>query len=168
MDLRQTGLGVVLFAVFLAFQMRFFEVLGPTAWVVGVIVFAGILWLIGKGAMPKRMPPDLAELWNFTTAFAIVSTLLIAYAGPLLGAVMPSGFGMTQLTPFVLGGWLIVFGAAMFVTGWSTKWGVTTAVGVIWVFSSIHLVVSGGPNSYLFFAVVVGLPFIIYGLLTKR
>ncbi len=168
MDLKQTGLGVVLLVVFWAFQIGVFNFLGPTAWVVGVVAFSLILWLIGKVSIPKP-EANVTELWNFTVAFAIVATAIIAYLGPYLGAVFPPGFMPSQLTPLILSIWLIVFGGTMFVTGWWAKWGVTTAVGVLWLFSSTHFVsnLSPGPNSYLHFGLLVGLPFILYGLITK-
>ncbi len=165
MDLRQTGLGVVLFAVFLAFQVGVFNMLGPVAWLLGVIIFSVILWLIGRVSMPRRTPPQLTELWQFTTLFAIVSTAIVSLGYPLLTSMMPSGVSMAQFTSYVLGFWLIVFGAGMFVTGWTVKWGVTTAVGVIWVFSAMFFIAA--PSEYFYFGLVAGLPFIIYGLITK-
>ncbi len=165
MDLRQTGLGIVLFAVFWAFQAGVFNMLGPVAWLLGVIIFSVILWLIGRVSMPRRSPPQLMELWQFTTLFAIVSTAIVSLGYPLLGSMMPSGVSMTQFTSFVLGFWLIIFGAAMFVTGWTTKWAVTITVGIIWAFSSVYF--ATGLPGYFNFALVAGLPFIIYGLITK-
>ncbi len=170
MDLKQTGLGVVLFVVFWAFQIGLMNPLGTTAWVVGVVIFSILLWLIGKVSMPGRSPAGLAELWKYTTVFAIVATAFIAYAGPFVGAVFRPGFTPAVLMPLVLSFWLIVFGAAMFLTGWSAKWEVTAAVGVLWVIASTHFIsnISAGPNSYLHFGLLVGFPFIIYGLITKR
>jgi hypothetical protein len=165
MDLRQTGLGVLLFAVFIAFQMGVFAVLGPLAWLLGVIIFSVILWLIGRVSMPRRTPPQLVELWRFTTLFAVVVTAIVSLGYPLLTSMMPSGPSMAQFTAYVLGFWLIAFGAAMFVTGWTVKWAVTTVVGVIWVFSSVYFIAA--PSEYFYFGLISGLPFIVYGLITK-
>lgn len=146
--------------MFLGFQLRFFDPLGPSAWVLGVIIFSLILWLIGRGVLPRRQPPEFTEIWYFTVAFAIVATVVIAYGGLLLGMVPPAAF--------VLSVWLIIFGAGTFVTGWTMKWGVTTATGVIWLFASTQYAVpSLAANAYLHFALVTSLPFIIYGLITK-
>ncbi len=166
MDLKQTVLGVVLFVVFWAFQIGVFNPLDTSAWVVGVIIVSVALWLIGRGVLPAKQEPEVVEVWKLTTIFAVVSTILIAYTGPDIGAVFPPGFSSAQLTPIVLSFWLIVFGAATFVTGWTMKWGATTALGVIWLFSSTHFLATG-PNSYLHFGLLVGVPFIIYGLITK-
>jgi hypothetical protein len=165
MDLKQTGLGVLLFVVFFAFQAGVVNMLGPVAWLLGVIIFSIVLWLIGRVSMPRRAPPQLMELWRFTTLFAIVSTAIVSLGYPLLASMMPSGISMTQATSFVLGSWLIIFGAAMFVTGWTTKWLVTAVVGIIWTFSAVYF--ATGLPGYFHFALVTGLPFIIYGLTTK-
>lgn len=169
MDARQLGLGVVLFLVFWAFQAGYFDVLGTAAWFVGVIIFSGILWAIGKGVMPKP-PEQIKRVWMFATVFAVVATFVISFLGPYIGAVFPPGFNPSQVTPLVLSFWLIIFGGAMFATGWQTKWGVTTLVGIIWLFSAMHFVtaVSTGPNSYLHFALLAGFPFIIWGLMAKK
>lgn len=164
MDLRQTGLGVVLFIAFLAFQAGIFNVLGTVAWILGVVIFAVVLWLIGKGVMPRRMPPALAELWTFAYAFAIVVTVIVSLGYSMLSPLMPS-ITMAQFGSNLLAFWLIVFGAAMVITGWTAKWGVTTAVGVIWLFSSIYFITAG--FGYLYFALDAGFPFIIYGLIAK-
>ena len=165
MDLRQTLLGVVLFIVFWAFQVGKFNSLGPSAWFLGVIIFAAILWLIGKGAMPKASA-DMHELWKFTTLLAVVATIFPSYLGPYVGAVFPPGFTAEMLTPMVLSLWLVIYGAAMLVTGWQMKWVVTLVTGIFWLFSAVHMT-WWGPNAYLHFAVVAGLPFIIYGLIAK-
>jgi hypothetical protein len=164
MDLKQTGLGVVLFVAFLAFQAGIFNILGTAAWILGVVIFAVVLWLIGRVSMPKAMPPELAELWTFAVAFAIVVTVIVSLGYPMLAPLMPS-ITMAQFGSNLLSFWLIVFGAAMFVTGSTAKWGVTTAVGVIWLFTSIYFIVAG--FGYLYFAMDVGFPFIVYGLITK-
>ena len=159
LDLKQTAFGLVLLIVFLLFQFGVFNPLGPSAWVLGVIVLSVVFFLMGKVTMPKRQPPQLVEVWQFAIAFAVIATVIIAYASPLMPAMMSAS--MPNLTPLVLGLWLVIFGAATFVTGWTEKWGVTTVVGIIWLFSAFHTV------SYLDFAFLVGLPFIIYGLTSK-
>lgn len=165
--MKQTGLGVVQFLVFLAFQFGVLNVLGSIAWLVGVIVFAVILYLIGRVSMPRRGPPQIEELWRFTVGFAVVLTAIYALGAPFLGAMMPSGMSITQVTSLVLGFWLIVFGAAMFVTGWTARWGVTTAVGIIWAFSAMFFATAVAVGNYFDFALLTGFPFIIYGLITK-
>ncbi len=164
MELRQTGLGAVLFLVFVAFQAGVLSALQSYAWLLGVIVFSVILWLIGRGSMPKRMPPQVMELWQFSTALAVVITAVVSLGYPYLGSLNP-GVSMTVYTSWVLGSWLIIFGAAMFVTGWTTKWGVTTTVGIIWTFSAIYFIM--GTGGYFYFGLITGFPFIIYGLITK-
>lgn len=139
--------------------------LGPVAWLLGVIVFAVILYLIGRVSMPRRAPPQLMELWQFATVFAIVVTAILALAYPFLGSMMPSAVSMGQFTSYILGSWLIVFGAAMFVTGWTAKWVVTTTVGIVWVFSAVFFAVT--QPGYFDFGILTGFPFIIYGLMTK-
>lgn len=163
MDLRQTGLGIVLFVAFWAFQVGKFESLGPAAWLLGAIVFAVVLWMIGKGAMPKPSA-DMQELWKFATLFVVLGTIFAAYLAPYAGAVMPPGATLSAFTPMLLGLWLAIFGGAMVVTGWQMKWGVTLVVGLLWLVSAVHLPAIG-PNAYIHFAVVTGFPFIIYGLI---
>ncbi len=165
MDLRQVGLGIVQFVVFLAFQFGIFNMLGPVAWLLGVIIFSVILWLIGKVSMPRRTPPMVDELWKFTVILAVVLTAIYSLGAPFMASMMPSGITMTQATSLTLGFWLVLFGAAMFVTGWTAKWGVTTAVGIIWVFSGV--ISAAVTSNYFDFALITGFPFIIYGLITK-
>ena len=168
MDLKQTFFGVVIFAVFWAFQAGYLNALGQHAWFVGAIIFSVLLWMIGKHVMPKASA-DMKELWMFATLFVVVITFMVSYLGQYLGAVAPAG-GAAAMTPFVLSTWLIIYGAAMFVTGHQSKWGVTLATGLIWLVAGLHFVTSvgTGANSYLHFGALAGLPFIIYGLVTKR
>lgn len=164
MEPKQIGLGIVQVLVFMAFQLGVFNMLGPLSWLLGVIIFSVILYLIGRVSMPRRQPPGLVELWKFTTILAVVLTAIYSLAAPLLGSMMPN-ISMSQATALTLGFWLVIFGAAMFVTGWTTKWGVTTAVGVIWALSGLIYAVVGG--NYFDFALITGFPFIVYGFITK-
>lgn len=167
MDLKQTALGIAQVLVFVAFQLGVFNQLQSMAWLLGVIIFSVILRLIGKVSMPRRVPPMLEELWKFTVIFAVVLTAIYSLVPlvPFMASMMPSGMSMAQVTSLILGFWLVVFGAAMFVTGWTVKWGVTTAVGVIWVFSGVFF--AAVIASYFDFALITGFPFIVYGLITK-
>lgn len=165
MDLKQTGLGVVQLLVFLAFEFGVFKELGSIAWLIGVIIFAGILYLIGRVSMPRRAPPQIEELWKFTTGFAVLVTAIYSLLTAYSPAMTPAGMSMNQITSLILGFWLVVFGAAIFVTGWTAKWGVTTAVGIIWAFSGIFFATV--VSTYFDFAILSGLPFIVYGLITK-
>lgn len=165
MELKQTALGMVQVLVFVAFQLGVFNALQYMAWLLGVIIFAVILWLIGKVSMPRRAPPMLEELWKFTTILAVALTAIYSLGAPYMASMMPSGMSMAQVTSLTLGFWLVIFGAAMFVTGWTVKWGVTTAVGIIWVFSGVIFAAVTG--SYFDFALITGFPFIVYGLTTK-
>ena len=171
MELKQTALGVVQVLIFVAFQLGVFDALQYVAWLLGVIIFSVILWLIGRVSMPRRAPPMLEELWKFTVILAIILTAiysLLAYVTPMMphmAAMMPSGMSMAQVTSLILGFWLVVFGAAMFVTGWTVKWGVTTAVGIIWVFSGVFF--AAVTSNYFDFALITGFPFIVYGLIAK-
>lgn len=168
MDVRQAVLGLVIFVVFWAFQNGYAAPLGGAAWLAGVIIFAILLKLIGNGEMPKP-PAGVKELWMLATPFVVISTFAISYLGPYLGAVFPAGFTPAQLTPLVLSFWLVVYGATMFVMGQQEKMGVPTLIGVIWLFSALHFVtaVGTGPNSYIHFGLVTGLPFILAGLMKK-
>ncbi len=169
MNLQQTVLGIVLFIVFWGFQNGYANSLGTSAWFAGSIIFVIILWLIGKSSMSKPSA-EMKELWMFTIAFAIVTTFIVSYLGPYFGVVFPANFTPAMLTPLVLSIWLIVFGGAMLITGWQSKMGVTTLIGIIWLFSALHFVtaVSTGPNSYLHFGLITGLPYILSGLLAKK
>jgi hypothetical protein len=160
-------LGIVLFAVFWAFQAGYANSLGASAWFAGSIIFVILLWAIGYSLMPK-VSAEAKQFWTFVSAFAIVATFIVSYMGPSLGAVLPAN--PAALTPLVLSFWLVVFGAAMFVDGHGTKNKVQTWLGVFWLFSALHFVTSvgTGANSYLHFALVVGLPHIIDGLVRKK
>lgn len=166
MDARQTVLGVVLFVVFWGFQNGYAAPLGGAAWLAGAIIFAVVLWLIGQGVMPKPSA-EVKSLWMLATPFLIISTFAISYLGPYLGAVLPSN--PATLAPLVLSLWLVVYGAAMFIMGWQEKMGVPALIGIIWLFSAMHFVtaVGTGPNSYIHFGLVTGLPFILAGLMKK-
>jgi hypothetical protein len=165
MELKQTALGVVQVLVFFAFQAGVFNSLQYTAWLLGVIIFSVILYLIGRVSMPRRTPPMLEELWKFTIVLAVVLTAIYSLGAPFMASMMPSEMSMAQVTSLTLGFWLVIFGAAMFVTGWTVKWGVTTAVGIVWVFSGV--VFAAVTSTYFDFALITGFPFIIYGLITK-
>ena len=167
MDLKQSGLGLAEILVFLGFQLGVLNSLGSVAWLVGVIVFSGILYLIGRASMPRRQPPMLEELWKFIVGFAVVLTAVYSLGAPLLASMMPASTSMTmaQATSIALGSWLVIFGAAMLATGWTEKWGVTVAVGLIWLFNAI-LFFSGAAN-YFDFGLITGLPFVVYGIITK-
>ena len=169
MDLRTAGSGVVLLLVFWAYQIGLLSSLGAAGWLLASIIFVAVLWFIGQGMMPKPTASQ-KELWMFTSIFGIVATFIILYVGPYLGAVVPTtAAGMMDLGQILLSIWLIVFGAAMFVTGWEMKWNVHMWIGLFWLISALHFVTSinAGPNSYLHFGLVVGLPFVIYGLIRK-
>lgn len=165
MELKQAGLGIVQILVFLAFQAGVFNALQFTAWLLGVIIFSIIIWLIGRVSMPRRTPPMLEELWKFTLVLAVVLTAIYSLGAPFMTSMMPPGMTMEQATSLTLGFWLVIFGASMLVTGWAAKWGVTTAVGIIWALSAILFAL--GTGNYFDFGLITGLPFVIYGLITK-
>jgi hypothetical protein len=156
MDLKQAGLGVVLFIIFWAFQAGYLNGLGTTSWVIGVILFGLVLWLIGKGAMP-RQPESMKELWMFTYVFAVVLTAIFAWGGAYMGQTMSASM--------VLSAWLMLFGGAMLLTGMFAKMQVTFLVGIIWLFSAIML---SAALDFLSFGLLAGLPFIIYGIMSKK
>lgn len=169
MDLKQTILGVVLAVVFWVYQMGYLNSLGTTAWFLASIILVAVFWMIGKAMMPKPSASQ-KEFWMFVSAFVIVFTFIISYLGPYLGAVLPTTeAGAAAFGQLVLSFWLIVFGAGMFASGWEMKQNFMLWTGLFWLFSAMHFVTSinAGPNSYLHFGLVVGLPFIIYGLVTK-
>jgi hypothetical protein len=157
MDLKQAGLGVVLFLIFWVFHAGYLNSLGTTSWVLGVVVFGLILWLIGKESMPKQ-PEDMKELWMFTMAFAVVVTAVMAWG--------TSFFGLIALTAgMVMSAWLLLFGGAMILAGRYAKMEVTTLVGIIWLFSALLV---GSMMNFMTFGLLVGLPFIIYGIMSKE
>lgn len=166
MDVRQTGLGVVLVLFFWAMQAKYID-LGPLNWVLGGVVLVVVFYLIGKGVMPKPSE-EIKELRMFLYALVIVFSVLCAFGPAFIPGVVlpPAGFDMS---PLIIGMWLMLFGAYMFVIGWLQRWAVTSLVGVFWLFSAFQFVsaVSWGPNSWIHFGLVVGLPFIIYGLIKK-
>ena len=170
MNIKEVVLGIVLFVVFWAFQVGYANSLGTHAWFIGSIVFVVLLWAIAYAVMPKQPPAEVKQFWVFVSAFAIVTTFLVSYLGPSLGAILPPGFAPSMLTPLVLSIWLVVFGAAMTVGGFNSKNNIQTWIGIFWLFSAMHFVtyVGTGPNSYLHFALVVGLPHIIDGLIRKK
>jgi hypothetical protein len=166
MDVKQSGLGIVLVLVFLGFQLGISDMLGAVSWLVAVIVFSAIMYVIGRtAAMPRRQSPEIEGLWKLIVSLAVVLTAIYSLGAPLIASTMPSTMTMAQATSIRLGSWLVIFGAAMFVTGWTAKWGVTTAVGIIWVFNAL-LFFSGVAN-YFDFGLITGLPFAIYGIITK-
>jgi len=160
MDLRQAGYGLALLIVFWAFQVGYFNSLGMTVWLVAVIIFSVVLWLIGKSTMPKQSA-EMKELWMFTFAFVLLATVIISYGA---GYIVPA-FSSSAL----VSAWLIIFGGAMFITGWQSKRSIAALIGVIWLFSSvITFTSSGGLYSFMMFGLVTGLPFLINGLIKKR
>ena len=165
MNAKEVVLGIVLFAVFWAYQVGYAASLGQHAWFVGSIIFVVLLWAIAYSVMPKKAPAEVMQFWKLVSVFAIVATFMISYLGPWLGAILPAS--SAALTPLVLGFWLVVFGSAMAVGGFMSKNSIQAWIGVFWLFSSIHFLATG-PNSYLHFALVVGLPHVIDGLIRKK
>lgn len=164
MDLRQAGLGVILLLVFWAFQLGYFSSLGTASWFLAAVVFAGIMWAIGKGAMPKSSESQ-KELWMFVSISALVLAALFAFVPPsLLGVTNPPS--VDQIAAIFLTILLTLFGAAMFVTGWEMKWNVTMVVGLFWMVVATHLYTLV-PAAWIHFGVVTAIPFIIYGLIKK-
>lgn len=106
-----------------------------------------------------RQPENMKELWMFTFAFAIVATAILAYGGAYVGTASPA---------IVTEVWLVLFGGAMFLTGWWAKFGVTTLVGILWLFSAVLLGMGNGQFAFADFGLLTGLPFIIYGIMTKK
>jgi len=160
MDLRQAGLGIVIFILFWAFQANYFANLGYAAWIVGLVIFEVILWLIGKGVMPKQSN-DMKQLWMYVFAFALISTIIVSYGGMLV-----SGYSYPS-SNYVLAFWLVLFGAAMLLTGWQAKFSVTMATGFIWLFSSSLFMIANMPTPYFFFGLLTALPFVLVGLMEK-
>ncbi len=169
MNLQETVLGIIIFVVFWAYQGGYANSLGTSAWFLGAIILTVLLWLIGKVNMPKS-PADIKEVWKVGMILLLAGTFIISYLGPFLGAVFPPGVTPAQLAPMVLSLWLVIIGGALFVTGWKSQNGFATFIAVFWLFSSMHFVtaVSTGPNSYLHFGFVVGVPYIIHGLVRKK
>ena len=167
MDLRQAGLGVVLLLVFWAFQAGYANILGPAMWFVGALIFVAVMFLIGQGAM-KNPSAEMKELWTFTYVFALVAVAIFSFVPPgVLGITVPAGFSPSALTPYILSVLLAIFGGAMFVTGWLEKWNVTLLTGIVWLFVATHLYTLTF-NAYIHFAFTISLPFIIYGLISKK
>ena len=166
MDARQTGLGLVLMLVFLAMQAGWLP-FGAMNLLLGVVVFAAVLYLIGKGAMPKQSE-DMKELWMFASGLALVLTVLALFAAPYLPGIVPPT-DMAAFAALLMSLWLFIFGGAMFITGWLVKWNVTMLVGIFWLFGALHFSLPFvAQNAYLHFAFLTGLPFVIYGLIMKK
>lgn len=169
MNAKQFVLGIVLFVVFWAFQAGYASPLGMHAWFVGSIIFVILLWAIGKAVMPKKPPADVQQFWIFVSVFALAVSFFASYLAVPLGAVLPPGVPLSAFTPLLLSIWLIVFGAALVVGGMNSKNSMQTWVGIFWLFSSVHFIAPGiGPNAYLHFAVVTGIPAIVGGLVAKK
>lgn len=166
MDARQTVLGIVLMLIFLAMQANWIA-LGPLNLLLGAIVFVAVIYLIGRGVMPKPSA-DMKEMWMFSSALLLALTVLALFAIPYLpGVVLPSD--MAAFAALIMRLWLFIYGAAMFITGWSEKWHATTLVGIFWLFGAFDLSLSFvAQNGYLHFAFIVGIPLIIYGLMSKK
>lgn len=164
MDLRQTGLGIVLFLVFWAFQSGYLSPLGTASWFLAAAVVVLITWAIGMGVMPKPTA-EQKELWYLAYALILVIAAVGSFVPPsFLGVATPPS--ADQFTALLLTLYLIILGGAMFVTGYEMKWGVTLFTGIFWLFAATHLYVLTNV-SYIHFGVIVSLPFILYGLLRK-
>jgi len=165
MNAKEVILGIVLLLVFWAFQKGYLDSLGTAAWFVGAVIFVVILWLIGMSMMSEKMTADQMQLWTFATVFGLVFTFILSFLAAPLGAVFPANFTPATLTPLVLSLWLVVFGGAFAVGGRMTGRPVILLIGLIWLFSAVHLQMSTMANSYLHFGLVTGLVFIIDGLM---
>ena len=169
MDPRQIILGIVLFLVFWAFQVGYFNVLGSAMWFVGALIFAFLPWLFEMGS--KQKPPEnMKQMWMFATLFVVVISFIGSFLIPYLGAVLPAGFEPSQMTPTILGLWLIAFGGAGLMHGIVQKQYVWSVIGIIWLFTAVHLatVPVVAANAYLHFALVVGLSFALAGIMTTK
>ncbi len=166
MNWQEVVLGIVLFLIFWAFQAGYLDVLGTAGWFVGAIIFVGILWAIGRSKMQKPQQ-DVKATWNFAVVLALVVTFLISIVGSWATDLVPAGLSSAQVGSMTMGFWLIVFGGAMFVTGWVTKMGVASVIGILWLFSSLYFTLTGA-GTYVQFGMVTALPFIIGGILTKK
>ncbi len=158
MDIRQTVMGLVLLLVFWAFQQGYVSALGQWEWLAGAAVFAVLLYAIGKIVMPKASA-EMQEIWMFAIGVALLSTIIVS--------VMAGG--QAAIAPIVISWWLIVFGAAMFATGWAGKQNGALMIGLFWLIGSTHFlsaVVAG--VAYLHFGLLTGVPYIIWGLVTKK
>lgn len=158
MDIQQIVLGLVLFIVFWAFQAGYVSALGQWQWLAGVVVFAVILYIIGKVVMPKPSA-EMQQIWQFAIGVTILSTIITTV---LTG-------GQAAVAPIVISWWLIVFGAALFATGWSAKQNGALMIGLFWLIGSTHFLSSTvAAVAYLHFGLLTGVPYIIWGLIAKK
>jgi hypothetical protein len=164
MNIKEVIIGIVILLVFWAFQKGYLDSLGTAAWFVGVILFIVLLYLIGMAVMPKPTA-EQTQLWMYVSAFALVATFIMAFLAVPLGAVFPANSTPALPTPLVLSLWLVVFGGAFVVGGRMTGRSITMVIGVIWLFSAVHLQLTTGANSYLHFGMITGLSFILEGLM---
>ena len=164
MNAKEVILGIIIFIVFWAFQKGFLDSLGTAAWFVGAVIFVILLYLVGMATMPKATP-EQKQLWMFVSAFGLVVTFILSFLAAPLGGVFQPTFTPAVLTPFVLSFWLVVFGGAFVVGGRMIGRSITLMIGVIWLFSAVHLQLTTGANSYLHFGLVTGLSSILEGLM---
>ncbi len=165
MNSKHVILGLVLIVVFWAFQMGYMSSLATAEWFAGVIIFSVAMFLMGKtsGETPTD---DHKMVWMFAMIFAIVLTAIISFVPPsALGLALPAGFTPAMWTPVVLSLWLVIYGGAMFAGGHDAEKGMMILIGLIWLFSAVHIALVTGPNSYLHFGMITGLSAVVGGLL---
>lgn len=169
MNPKKIVMGIIVFAVFWAFQAGYASSLGTAEWFVGAVVLSILMAITGKVAMKGPIPAEVNQLWQFAIAFVVVSAALISFAMPALGAQI-AGVSVAQLTAMNVGMWLVVFGATMVATGSEIKKPAAKLIGFLWLFSAVPLFASpiGAANAYLHLALIVGLSFILGGLTVKE
>lgn len=161
MDFRQVALGIVLFLIFWGFQAGYLDFLGNIAWFVGALVISLLPWAFEMGRRGPKPPEQVKQLWMFASAFVIVSVFIASFLAPSLG--------LDVSTPKILSIFLIIFGGGWLLHGWFQKQGIPALIGIIWIFSTLHFVASpNDPNSYIYFALVVGISFVLNGVFTKK
>jgi len=167
MDIRKIVLGIVLFAIFWAFHVSSSS-FGRSQWLVGSILFAGLLIAAGKATFPKP-PADVKYLWEFAAAFVIVLSAIASFFLDSLSAVIPSG-GNAAITPFIVSVWLAVAAAGVLLTGIRTKMVAAQVAGIVWLVAALQITSYAplAPNAYLYMGILTGVSIFLMGALESK
>ena len=167
MNNQVVGLGLLLIIVFWIFQMGYISNMGTIQWFLSAVAFVAITMVLGKTVMPKPSA-SMKHLWNVATVFLLLIAVVASFVPmSLLGVSLPANTSPSMFVGLFLSTWLIIYGAAMFLTGNEIKDNVSSMIGIVWLLGSVHLALVTGSNSYMHFGLLTGLPILLTGLLKK-